>query len=115
MEVVRGEPLVLSIETTGEAPMSYIWFKGAQKLKYCSGSVLRVPGASALDSGQYCCTVSNVYGSVLSDVVLVKVVLQRTVPPPFSHSELYVHVHVHVHGMIYYLACVLYMYLTHVN
>ena len=68
--------------------MSYKWFKGAQELKYCSGNVLSIPSASALDNGQYCCTVSNTYGSVLSDVVLVKVVLECTVLPPITqYSE----------------------------
>ena len=84
VEVVKGEPLVLSIKAEGESPMSYRWFKGAQELKYCSGSVLRVKSASTLDNGQYCCTVSNNYGSVLSDVVLVKVILQRTALPPIT-------------------------------
>ena len=94
LEVVKGEPLVLSIKAEGESPMSYRWFKGAQELKYCSESVLRVKSASTLDNGQYCCTVSNNYGSVLSDVVLVKVVLQRTALPPITQlSKLFLHVH----------------------
>ena len=84
IEVVKGEPLVLTIKAEGESPMSYKWFKGAQELKYCSESVLRVKSASTLDNGQYCCTVSNNYGSVLSDVVLVKVILQRTALPPIT-------------------------------
>jgi hypothetical protein len=84
VEAVKGEPLVLTIEAEGESPMSYMWFKGAQELKYCSENTLRVPLASTLDSGQYCCTVANEYGSVLSDVVVVKVVLQRTPLPPIT-------------------------------
>ena len=36
VEVVKGEPLVLSIKAEGVSPMSYRWFKGAQELKYCS-------------------------------------------------------------------------------
>ena len=87
IEAVKGEPLVLTIEAEGEGALSYKWFKGAQELQYCRESVLRVPAASSLDNGQYCCTVSNDYGSVLSDVVLVKVVLQRTLPPPLPRSS----------------------------
>ena len=62
----------------------YRWYKGAQELKYCTGGELRVEGAGSLDNGQYCCTVSNAYGSVLSDVVLVKVVLQKTALPSIT-------------------------------
>ena len=77
-----------TLRGSSESPMSYVWFKGAQKLKYCSGNTLRVASASTLDNGQYCCTVSNEYGSVLSDVVVVKVVLQRTpLPPITSYGE----------------------------
>ena len=82
VEAVKGEPLVLSIQAEGDPPLNYKWFKGAQELEYCSGSELKIPVVSALDNGQYCCTVSNSYGSVLSDVFLVKVVLHRTLPPP---------------------------------
>jgi hypothetical protein len=84
VEAVKGEPLVLTVVAEGEGPLRYKWFKGTQELQYCSGNVVRVTASSSLDSGQYCCTVSNDYGSVLSDVVLVKVVLQRTIPPPRS-------------------------------
>lgn len=87
VEAVKGEPLVLSIHAEGEPPLRYTWFKGTQELQYCSESVLRVASAGPLDNGQYCCTVSNDYGSVLSDVVLVKVVLQRTIPPPLTRSS----------------------------
>ena len=89
LEAVKGEPLVLTIEAEGARPMNFTWFKGAQQLKYCSGNILRVPSAGPVDGGQYCCTVSNAYGSTLSDVVVVKVVLQRSVqlPPITSYSE----------------------------
>ena len=87
VEAIKGEPVVLTVEAQGEGTLRYKWFKGAQELQYCSGNVLRVESATSLDSGQYCCTVSNDYGSVLSDVILVKVVLQRTIPPPITHSS----------------------------
>lgn len=91
VEVVKGEPLVLTIKANGEHPMSYKWFKGMQELKYCSESVLKIKSASALDNGQYCCTVSNAYGSVLSDVVLVRIVLQHsTLPPTTQFSESFI-------------------------
>ena len=87
VEAIKGEPVVLTVEAQGEGTLRYKWFKGAQELQYCSGTVLRVESATSLDSGQYCCTVSNDYCSVLSDVILVKVVLQRTIPPPITHSS----------------------------
>ena len=106
MEAVKGEPLVLAIEAEGESPMSYAWFKGAQKLKYCSGNTLRVASASTLDNGQYCCTVSNEYGSVLSDVVVVKVVLQRTpLPPITSYSEAPIYVYMYMYIYVHVCTC----------
>ena len=84
VEAIKGD---LTVEAQGEGTLRYKWFKGAQELQYCNGNVLRVESATSLDSGQYCCTVSNDYGSVLSDVILVKVVLQRTIPPPITHSS----------------------------
>jgi hypothetical protein len=87
VEALKGEPLVLAIEAEGEQPLRFTWFKGAQELKYAGGSVLRVPAASAMDSGQYCCSVSNQFGSVLSDVVLVKTVLRKTQPPPATRNS----------------------------
>ena len=61
VEVVKGEPLVLSIKAEGESPMSYRWFKGAQKLKYCSESVLRINSASTLDTGSTTSTCTTLY------------------------------------------------------
>ena len=87
VEVVRGEPLILTIEAEGEGLLTYKWFKGAQELEYCCGDVLKVTAVGPLDAGQYCCTVSNDYGSVLSDVVLVKVVAWKAVPPPITRSS----------------------------
>ena len=92
VEVIKGKTLVLKIEAKGEGPLHYKWFKGTQELQYTTaGDTLCVVSASNLDSGQYCCTVSNSYGSVLSDIVQVKVVHQYSHPPPnLQNSELYV-------------------------
>ena len=89
MEAIKGEPLILTMKAEGEQPMTYKWYKGAQELKYCTGNSLRIESANIMDNGQYCCTVSNAYGSVLSDVVLVKIVLQKSpLPSITTHSEL---------------------------
>ena len=84
MEIAKGQPLQLTIVAEGAAPMQYKWFKGTRELEYCSDSVLSVSSASPIDSGQYCCAVSNDYGSVLSDIVQVKVVHNRNPLPPIT-------------------------------
>ena len=82
VEAIKGEPLVLKITAKGESPLRYKWFKGTQELQYSTEHTLRVSSASHLDNGQYCCTVSNSHGSVLSDIVQVRVVSQYSRPPP---------------------------------
>ena len=73
IEATAGEKLQLIVKVKGEDPLRYKWYKDTRELMYASTSVLEIPNANQLDSGQYCCAVANDYGSILSEIYQVKV------------------------------------------
>ena len=56
---------------------SFRWYKNNKELRYADGPILQIPSAHYSDSGVYCCSISNKFGSVLSNNSLVKVTQVR--------------------------------------
>ena len=74
VETPAEEKLCLVIEVKGEPPLQYTWYKNTKLLPYAKSNVLEIPNTSHLDSGQYCCSIANDCGSILSSVYAVKVI-----------------------------------------
>ena len=64
--VAAGGSITLSVQATGQAPLSYAWRKDGQLLPNARDASLIVNNASAADSGIYTVTVSNAVGEVTS-------------------------------------------------
>lgn len=73
VEATVGKKLQLVIKASGVPPLKFKWYKDSKELAYGTSSVLEIPIANQLDDGQYCCSVANEYGSILSDIYQVKV------------------------------------------
>ena len=74
VEAPADEKLRLVIEVKGESPLQYTWYKNTKQLLYAQSNVLEIPNASHLDTGQYCCSIANDHGSILSSTYAVKVI-----------------------------------------
>jgi thiol-disulfide isomerase/thioredoxin len=72
-EVPIGNPVTLSVEVTGTAPLSFQWFKSGQKLVGEVAGTLRLSAVTAADSGVYRVEITNPVGTVLSDAATLAV------------------------------------------
>ncbi len=73
--VCPGEELILSVEISGEEPISYQWKKDGTDLLNATGSSLIIDNASPDDEGVYSCEISNICGSITSTEAMVKVII----------------------------------------
>ena len=78
--VQQGASPSLSVEASGEQPLSFVWMKDgvpledeAGRLTGTKSATLQFASITTDDAGGYSVTVSNVIGSVVSDVVAVSV------------------------------------------
>lgn len=73
--VCPGEELILSVEISGEEPISYQWKKDGTDILDANGSSLNLDDASPDDEGVYTCEISNICGSITSTEAMVKVII----------------------------------------
>jgi hypothetical protein len=71
----------LNVGVMGDQPLSFQWDKDGEIILAATGSAFQIANAQISDSGNYSVTVSNVAGSVKSDVAIVTV-NEPTPPPP---------------------------------
>jgi len=71
---------VLNVGAMGDQPLAFQWSKDNETIIGASGSALQIADAKLSDSGNYFVTISNVAGSVQSDLAVVAVT--EPVPPP---------------------------------
>lgn len=69
-EFLSGETESLTVEATGEEPLSYTWFKDGAEVPEVSGASLTLNDLSPLDSGVYRVEVANAHGEVSSEATL---------------------------------------------
>lgn len=73
VEVNEGEPVTLSVEATGTAPLSYQWKKNGTVIRNATDASIRLASPLAADSGVYTVVVSNMAGTVISAEAVLKV------------------------------------------
>ena len=71
----------LNVGVMGDQPFAFQWDKNGEIILAATGSAFEITNAQISDSGNYSVTVSNVAGSVKSDVAIVTI-NEPTPPPP---------------------------------
>jgi hypothetical protein len=71
----------LNVGVMGDQPFAFQWDKNGEIILAATGSAFEITNAQISDSGNYSVTVSNVAGSVKSDLAIVTV-NEPTPPPP---------------------------------
>lgn len=69
--VHAGGPVILSVIASGTPPLYYQWTHNGNAIPTGIGPSLNIPIAHSVDAGTYRVTVSNQYGQVTSDPVLL--------------------------------------------
>ncbi len=71
--VPEGSTVTFSVEATGQAPLSYQWYKGGVgmtnggRISGATGASLQIAGVITADQDSYQCTVTNAHGSASSN------------------------------------------------
>ena len=68
-----GESFALQVVTGGSEPLTYIWTQNGGIIGSANGPILQVTNATAGQTGSYRVQVTNVAGSVTSDIAIVSV------------------------------------------
>ncbi|GAB5561519.1 MAG: hypothetical protein SynsKO_31660 [Synoicihabitans sp.] len=88
----EGDELVLSVNATGDGPLTYQWKKDGEDLLGATLPQLDLGEVSLADAGTYTVVVTNAVGSVTSDPIIVEVTtvepLQRSLLSVSSRLEL---------------------------
>lgn len=71
----------LNVGVMGDVPFAYEWNKNGQIIQSATGDAYQITNAQISDSGSYFVTISNMAGSVQSDIAIVTV-NEPTPPPP---------------------------------
>lgn len=75
-----GLGIALTVAATGNAPLSYQWYRGVTLLTGATSPLLSINPVTAGDAGSYTCVVSNGCGSVTSNPAVLTVT--NTPSPP---------------------------------
>jgi len=76
--VYTGDPLDLTVDVGGTPAMTYVWFKNGVVISGATSNSLVIASSAPTDSGTYQVVVSNSWGSVTSQQVIVSVITQTT-------------------------------------
>src|SRR4051812_16797980 len=71
--VSSGTPVTLQVGASGNAPLSYQWFRNSLSLPGATSDALVLTNGSVLNAGSYFVIVTNTAGSVTSSVARVRV------------------------------------------
>ena len=77
--IQEGDSIEFRVAAAGDPPLGYQWYRNGSPLPGQSGTVLRIPSATAADAGNYRVRVSNLGGSIFSDTITLTIV-----PPPLT-------------------------------
>jgi hypothetical protein len=68
-----GQPMILTVQSFGQWPLAYEWFKDGRSVQRGSNPSFQVARANSLQAGKYRVVVSNPSGKVSSDEIQVAV------------------------------------------
>ena len=99
-DVVPGQPITFTVETTGTEPLNYQWqWKpageegGSEEWQLCDmessdGTILTIPSVQKLNEGSYQCVVSNCAGSQISKVAKLSIGKKQDIIRTNSHFKI---------------------------
>jgi hypothetical protein len=74
LTVLQGQPVVLTVTAVGTGPLGYQWMANCVRpISGATTNLLRIKSAAPTDSGSYCVTVTNAFGSVSSPPAVLRV------------------------------------------
>ena len=76
---LTGESVAFEVSATGASPVSFQWLKNGNPLEGATNAILVLVNLQATDAGTYSVIVSNSFGSILSQAVMLTV--QVLAPP----------------------------------
>jgi hypothetical protein len=82
LTVTQGQSALLSVVASGTAPLSYQWSLNSTALSGATSSTLTLTNVQASDTGNYTVVVTNVAGSVTSEVATLTVTNPAPPAPP---------------------------------
>jgi hypothetical protein len=84
-----GDRLQLKIHVMANPYPTFRWFRNSIELPYAIGNELTVPCVTSRDEGQYVCSITNDWGSVLSNVFTIRVIndLRRSSFDSFDYND----------------------------
>ena len=65
-----GASTTLSVQATGQGPLTYQWRKDGTNVAGANGATLNFASAAASDAGSYSVVVTNAYGTVTSSAAV---------------------------------------------
>lgn len=86
LTVAAGSTATFTVIANGEPPLSYQWAKGGAAIASAKSATLTLTSVTANDAGSYAVTVSNLAGSVTSDVAALVVTPGLGGPPTISQQ-----------------------------
>jgi len=84
--VAAGKTASLRVMPRGTSPFGYQWFKDNKVLEGATNAVLQLPNVQTAQSGNYLCRVTNVAGSVDSNIA--EVAVDAGLPPSVDEAPL---------------------------
>ena len=78
-DVIRGTNLTLVVEAEGSQPLAFQWYMGSEPMVGATNATLVLSDIAYTNSSDYTVTVSNGFGSIESEPILVTVVAAITV------------------------------------
>ena len=76
VEATEGDGATFTVEASGDAPITYQWFRGDEEIVGAEGPVLELSNISEADAGAYTVVVSNSAGSATSTPAQLAVLLK---------------------------------------
>lgn len=75
--VLAGQPVIIAVGAVGSAPLSYQWMANCSRpISGATSPTFRIKSASPADSGSYCVTVSNPFGTNSSQSAVLRVLAE---------------------------------------
>jgi hypothetical protein len=72
-DICAGNPMLLSVESEGSEPMSYMWYRNGFALTSEVSAELYYEESSIANTGEYFCMIYNACATIYSDTVFVNV------------------------------------------
>lgn len=81
------ESVMFTVTATGTGPLKYQWQKNSSDIQYANSSSYSIASLKTSDAGNYCCVVSNDYGTATSNSAALTVAVANKPPSITKNPE----------------------------